>query len=521
MAFLYILAVGGFFFVAWVASKTWHWLRRRNYNVPARDISKGHRWCTTDLFSQPTFCNIEECHIIAGAFCDLCGICVRNRHMKAADKRLKCKALSDLASIHCHQWVRGNLPLLSVCAVCEGACGDLPQLADFKCCWCWRTVHEECRETINESCDCGQYKQFIVPPTSVKLKQVGFKGRRHYVVTSVSDPPVPEWKPLIVLANRKSGSGDGEMILQAFRGLLNPAQVIDLADIPPECGLQWCQLLPHVTFRVLAAGGDGTVGWVLNAIDNLKIKPPPHVSILPLGTGNDLSRVLGWGEGYEGDVDVRPILDQLDQADVVRLDRWRVNVVPNKRFGIRIPAKNIIMNNYFSVGVDALVTMNFHRHRESRPALFGSRIINKFWYFIYGTKDVLERECKHLDRKLKLELDGKEVKLPPIEGIVILNIASWGGGCQPWKMGSNPKEIPDNLYDDGLVEVFALYSSFHIAQLQVGLAEPLRLGQAKVVKLTLTSGKAPMQVDGEPWEQGACEIFVNQHNRVTMLANSS
>lgn len=49
-------------------------------------------------------------------------------------------------------------------------------------------------------------------------------------------------------------------------------QVIDLCDIPPECGLEWCHLLPHVTFRVLAAGGDGTVGWILNAIDNLKLK---------------------------------------------------------------------------------------------------------------------------------------------------------------------------------------------------------------------------------------------------------
>ena len=35
------------------------------------------------------------------------------------------------------------------------------------------------------------------------------------------------------------------------------------------------------------------------------------------------------------------------------------------------------MNNYASIGVDALVTLNFHKHRESRPALFGSRLINK------------------------------------------------------------------------------------------------------------------------------------------------
>jgi len=44
--------------------------------------------------------------------------------------------------------------------------------------------------------------------------------------------------------------------------------------------------------------------------------------------------------------------------------------------------------------------------------------------------------------------------------------------------------VGDYRPDDGLLEVMALYSSFHIAQLQVGLAEPLRLGQARVVKVS-------------------------------------
>ena len=38
---------------------------------------------------------------------------------------------------------------------------------------------------------------------------------------------------------------------------------------------------------------------------------------------------------------------------------------------------------------------------------------------------------------LQVELDDKVVELPEIEGIVILNIASWGGGCRPWEIGSN------------------------------------------------------------------------------------
>ena len=38
-------------------------------------------------------------------------------------------------------------------------------------------------------------------------------------------------------------------------------------------------------------------------------------------------------------------------------------------------------------------------------------------------------------------------------------------------------------FNDGMLEVMGVYSSFHIAQLQVGLVDPIRLGQAKIVKV--------------------------------------
>ena len=55
--------------------------------------------------------------------------------------------------------------------------------------------------------------------------------------------------------------------------------------------------------RILAAGGDGTVSWVLGADgieslpDNISRSQVP-VSVLPLGTGNDLAKSLGWTTKY-------------------------------------------------------------------------------------------------------------------------------------------------------------------------------------------------------------------------------
>lgn len=55
---------------------------------------------------------------------------------------------------------------------------------------------------------------------------------------------------------------------------------MDLAEHPPEAALEWCLLLGEVRATVLVAGGDGTVGWVLNAVNKLQLKVGTNIACL-------------------------------------------------------------------------------------------------------------------------------------------------------------------------------------------------------------------------------------------------
>ena len=227
MEFLFIGVLATCFTMMVIITKICRRLRQRHYEVPAPDMRKGHRWCMLDLFQQPTYCCISEQRIIEGAVCYSCGICVSDQNASIANKRLRCKEPSNEAAdgLSRHHWVRGNLPSGSRCSSCAETCGDRMQLCDLRCCWCMSTVHDQCRASVDDVCDLGPYRESIVPPGCLRLKLVGVKGRRRLVVESVRDPGLAGWRPLIIMANRKSGNGDAEHILQAFRGLLNPVQV--------------------------------------------------------------------------------------------------------------------------------------------------------------------------------------------------------------------------------------------------------------------------------------------------------
>ena len=134
------------------------------------------------------------------------------------------------------------------------------------------------------------------------------------------------------------------MVLTHFR------QVFELSKQQgPDVGLALFRKVTH--FRVLVCGGDGTAGWVLDAIEKQKFETPPPVAILPAGTGNDLARVLCWGGGL-GVIEKRgglfSVLQDVEHAAVTVLDRWKITIKDNQG---KLMAPPKFMNNYFGMSM--------------------------------------------------------------------------------------------------------------------------------------------------------------------------
>ncbi|KER25134.1 hypothetical protein T265_14270, partial [Opisthorchis viverrini] len=237
-------------------------------------------------------------------------------------------------------------------------------------------------------------------------------------------------KPLLVFLNPRSGGNQGFSLLRKFQWLLNPRQVFDLSQGGPRMGLELFARVPNL--RVLACGGDGTVGWVLSTIEELGLSPMPPVAVLPLGTGNDLARTLHWGAGY-ADEPISKILRSIEHGDIVALDRWHVDCEPrsdvavtstdndaedgarNRVLSTTLPLK--IFNNYFSFGADAATALEFHESREANPEKFNSRLKNKMFYAGVGGHGDRICQCRTVtlttDKVIPMQMDGEPCRLLP------------------------------------------------------------------------------------------------------------
>lgn len=134
-------------------------------------------------------------------------------------------------------------------------------------------------------------------------------------------------------------------------------------------------------------------------------------------------------------------------------------------------------------------------------------------------KMVNKKACKDLHRCIKLEVDGKLIDLPQVEGIIILNILSWGSGANPWGPEKEDSFNKPTHYD-GMLEVVGVTGVVHMGQIQSGLRGGIRIAQGGHLRITLLTD-LPVQVDGEPWIQPAGQVMVLRSAlKATMLKKS-
>ncbi|XP_075055866.1 diacylglycerol kinase eta isoform X1 [Mixophyes fleayi] len=782
-----------------------------------------HNWYACS-HARPTFCNVcrESLSGVTshGLSCEVCKFKAHKRCAVRATNNCKWTTLASIGKdiiededgiAMPHQWLEGNLPVSAKCSVCDKTCGSVLRLQDWRCLWCKAMVHTACKDQYPRKCPLGQCKVSIIPPTALNsIDSDGF--------WKATCPPSCA-SPLLVFVNSKSGDNQGVKFLRRFKQLLNPAQVFDLMNGGPHLGLRLFQKFDN--FRILVCGGDGSVGWVLSEIDKLSLHKQCQLGVLPLGTGNDLARVLGWGGACDDDTQLPQILEKLERASTKMLDRWsimsyelklpsktsilpispeeeseecqfqisayedsvathlakilnsdkhsvvissakvlcetvkdfvakvgktyekpmenaeeaetmaikcstlnekldlllqtlhaeaqaapllahltppiveeeveeefssedslseskeqltdsvtksstpklfkpreqlmlRANslkkavrqiieqaekvvdeqnahteeqenrsieeyrkeleefkedekdedtkeldslsvtvraaprspdrrasrsahshtgsfsspplssskenlpvlntriICPGLRAGLAASiagssiinkmllanidtigaspfidpdsdslegySEKCVMNNYFGIGLDAKISLEFNNKREEHPEKCRSRTKNMMWYGVLGTKELLQRTYKNLEQKVQLECDGQYIPLPSLQGIAVLNIPSYAGGTNFWGGTKEDDIFGAPSFDDKILEVVAVFGSMQMAVSRVIKLQHHRIAQCRSVKITILGEEGvPVQVDGEAWIQPPGVIKIVHKNRAQML----
>jgi len=319
----------------------------------------------------------------------------------------------------------------------------------------------------------------------------------------------------LALVNPKSGGNVGTQLLERFKEILDENKVYNLSDGGPRQALE--EHGQKENLRLIACGGDGTVGWILSVMDSMSFPPgkTPAIGIIPLGTGNDLSRSLNWGGKYR-DKPLKKLLLDMAKADVANMDRWtlhvdmdpssseeEVNSDTGKHGQDQLPID--VLNNYFSVGIDAHVALQFHRARNNNPNHFTSRTRNLLFYALEGGKDLFKQQWRNLMDVVSIECDGEDytqrLKAYGTHSVLFLNIKSYAGGTRPWNRKNGVQDM-----SDGLLEVVAI-DNLDLAILHAG-GSGASVCQCRRAVIT-TRKPVPMQVDGEPCLMKSCTVTIS------------
>ncbi|XLS85045.1 hypothetical protein HN51_035211, partial [Arachis hypogaea] len=397
--------------------------------------------------------------------------------------------------------------------------------------------------------------------------------------------------PVLVFINSRSGGQLGGELLKTYRTLLNEKQVFDLGENAPDKVLhsiyaklenlkvQGDQFAMKIMERLklIVAGGDGTAGWLLGVVCDLKLSHPPPIATVPLGTGNNLPFAFGWGKKNPGtdQNSVEQFLDQVMKAKEMTIDNWHIVMrmrapkegscdpippleLPHSLHAFQRVSAGDELNvegyhtfrggfwNYFSMGMDAQVSYAFHSERKMNPEKFKNQLVNQSTYAKLGCSQgwffaslfhPADRNIAQLAKVKIIRRRGKweDLPIPPyIRSIVCLNLPSFSGGLNPWGTPNQKKleqrDLTPPFVDDGLLEVVGFRDAWHGLVLLAPKGHGTRLAQAHRIRFEFHKGTADhtfMRIDGEPWKQplpvddDTVVVEISHHGQVNMLATET
>jgi diacylglycerol kinase (ATP) len=297
---------------------------------------------------------------------------------------------------------------------------------------------------------------------------------------------------LVFIINPSSGAGRGTALMQGLASLPVPGQVEMIGDDLPRIAQQACMR----GAALIACGGDGTASAVLEAAYQAHLAcpghPAPPVGVLPLGTGNDLARVLGWRPRGQPTPSLHVSVERLQASTIVRLDRWML-------LG---PGRPRPWYNYWSMGIDARIVARFHDLRRRFPRVVRGSLVNRMLYAALG----LIARPDALNGSVALPGNGKN--LPGwVNTLVMSSIPSYAGGA---RLCLNQRS------DDGRAEVVALGHGLLLGMATAGLRRPSTLARTSAFTLQVSRSTA-MQCDGEPFQAPAGVYRLEHAGEVRVL----
>jgi diacylglycerol kinase family enzyme len=316
--------------------------------------------------------------------------------------------------------------------------------------------------------------------------------------------------------NPHSGSKKGRRAIEllARRGI----SVFDLSssDSPDQFLEQVSTRFTAITDSnhiVIAAGGDGTVSFVVSLLHRHKIKCP--VVPLPLGTGNEFAFNTGWRHaGKLKKID--EFLDACLYADEADLDCWSVRLETGTG---KIIAKTF--QSFLSIGVDANVVYDHATLLQKHPHWFRFRFLSLFWYLVFGLYEAFFR-LKHIGQHMQFTVDGTVMPVPNAGIFHFLNIPTSGGHTDYFGINEFFKSPPAGFVNpsihDGLIEIAATETRLAFLRSALKMGHVTRLAQARAIDIVINPDfPQRLQIDGEKIDECVVAVSIRWAGRQKIL----